>query len=60
MISMKILASGSDNARIFMRSSFDDKNDQNNSANSTDLGSSGGRKFNPGDTLFENTSSQRR
>ena len=54
MISMKSLASGSDNARILVRSSFDDRNDPNISENSGDLGSSGGRKCNPGGTLFEN------
>jgi hypothetical protein len=58
MISMKILASGSDNARIFVRSSFDDKSDPSISANSADLGSRGGRKCNPGRTLFENPGSQ--
>ena len=59
MISMKILASGSDNAKMYVRSSFDDKNDPNISANSGDLGSSGGRKCNPGGTSFENTGAHR-
>ena len=50
---MKILASGSDSARILVRSSFDDKHDRNSSANSSDLESSDGSKCNPGDTLLE-------
>ena len=54
MISMKSLASCSDNARIFAHSFFDDKHDRNDSANSSDLGSSDGRKRNVGDALFEN------
>jgi len=55
MISMKILISGSDNARIFAHPSFDDKSDRNDSTNSTDLGSSDERECNLGDTLVENT-----
>ena len=55
MISMKSLASGSDNARIFVRSSFDNKNDRNISANSGDFGSSGGSKCKPEGTSFENS-----
>lgn len=43
IISMKSLASSSDSAKMFVRSSFDDKNDRNNSRNSSDLGSRGGR-----------------
>ena len=59
MISTKSLASCSDNARIFMRSSLDDKHDRNNSANSSDLESSDGRECNTGDALLENTGSHR-
>jgi len=54
MISMKILVSGSDNARIFAHPSFDD-NDRNNSTNSTDPGSSHERECNLGDAFVENT-----
>jgi len=55
MISMKSLASGSGNARIFVRSSFDNKNERNIPVNSADLGSSGGSKCNPEGILFENS-----
>ena len=56
MISMKSLASDSGNARTFVRSSFDDKHNRNDSANSTDLESSDERKCNLGEALVENTS----
>lgn len=55
MISIKSLASCSDNARIFLRSSLDNNNDRNNSTNSSDPGLSDGRKCSPGGTLFENS-----
>lgn len=50
---MKSFASTSDNARIVVRSSLDDKNDRNNFINLSDLGSGGRRQCNPGGTLFE-------
>lgn len=59
-ISIKSLASSSDNARIFIRSSTDDRTDRNDLANSSDPGSSCGRKCSPDDTLFENSGSHGR
>ena len=57
--SMKTLASSSDNARIFECSSFDDKTDRNDFANSSDSGLSCGRGCSLDDTSFENPVSHR-
>lgn len=45
MISMKILASGSDGSRISLCSFFDENNGRKNSANSSCPGSGGGREL---------------
>lgn len=54
MISMKILASPSDNSSIVLRLSFDDRNDRTSFANSSDSGFSDRRSCSSGGTSFEN------
>lgn len=50
----------SDNAMMSECTSFDDKNPENSSVNSFDLGPNGKRRCGPGGTLFENFTSRGR